>query len=83
MPIGRNTPQYRVLGGESMNENDQKNDATPDTEVTFRRDESEGQRTSSRNDEVDAPQSRPEKGVLGQTTPDVATGSTPLARRED
>ncbi len=67
---------------QTMNENDQKNDATPDSDVSFRRDESEGQRTSSRNDEVDAPQSRPEKGVLGQTTPDVATGSTPVTRHD-
>ncbi len=65
-----------------MNENEQKNDATPDSDVSFRRDESEGQRTSSRDDDVDAPQSRPEKGVLGQTTPDVATGSTPITRHD-
>ncbi|HVF85503.1 MAG TPA: hypothetical protein VM821_05955 [Abditibacteriaceae bacterium] len=66
-----------------MNEtNDQKNDATPDSDVSFRRDESEGQRTASRDDEADAPQSRPEKGILGQTTPDVATGSTPVTRHD-
>ena len=50
----------------SENIKQQKNDATPDSEVTFRRDESEGQRTESRDEDANSVQSRPENPVLEQ-----------------